>query len=175
MIPNMPDDVAQTVYKTLGFFIVAWSWVDLSLNQWVTASFQNGGRDAKDDEMPRSFTRREAFLKKCFLHLPALQPFAPEGRALLSRAAEINGKRDWLAHGTLFQYDPTDHKLTFWKLDAAYKGRIPTLKTWSISLLALLAVGTDAVDLSSEMTDFTKRIMGALMPENDVEQLARRV
>jgi hypothetical protein len=174
MVPNMPPDVAQSVYKTLGFVIVAWSWVDFSLNQWVTVSFQNGGRET-EAEMPRSFSRRESFLKKCFTTLAPLQPFAPEGRALLTRAAEINGKRDWLAHGTLFQYDPKEHQLTFWKLEAAHKGRIPTVKTWSIALSSLLTVGTQAADLSSEMTDFTKRIMDALMPENDVDQIARRV
>ena len=156
MAKTIPDDLFPPLSMAVGQMVLSWSFVEVSLDQWVAIIYQGVGGRNLAEEIPRALTRKIKFLRRCFRNIAALDPFAEEATKLLDRAKEISEIRHTVVHGYISKYEPHTQTVTFVKLDAEKdihrRFEIP------LTFPQLLDAGGKCLDLSTDFTRFTKRL-----------------
>jgi len=71
----------------------------MALDTIVYTIFEHYGGQSIEKEIPRSFTRKTAFIKKA-AKLPALHPHADDMLAIVRRLGAVADDRNWLVHGS---------------------------------------------------------------------------
>ena len=159
MLKTIPDDLFPPLSLSVGQLILSWSFIEVSLDQWVAIIYQGGGGQKIEREIPRAINRKIKFLRRCFKSIAALEPFAEEATNLLGSAKELSGIRHIIVHGYPSTYDPDTQTVTFVKLDA---GRdIHRVNETPLTFAQLLDAGGKCLDLSTDVTRLTKRMVKA--------------
>ena len=106
------DETAHDEFRALctavGFIVLNWGMAEQQLDILVNISFRHCGGEALRPRkgIPRHYSEKVEFLKACFKKLPALEPFASEGRSLVERVSARAPKRNDLVHSSLASFTP---------------------------------------------------------------------
>ncbi len=156
MLKTIPDDLFPRLSLSVGQLILKWSFVEVSLDQWVAVVYQGVGGKQIEQEIPRGLKRKIKFLRRCFKSIPALEPFAEEATNLLSRAKKLSSIRHTIVHGYLSKYDPHTQTVTFVKLDA--RKDIQRVNETPLTIAQLLDAGRECLNLSTDSARLAKRL-----------------
>jgi hypothetical protein len=128
----MPDITAaqlEPLYRPIGELIVNWSVLDSQFIKMIAILYQTDQGKALQKQLPREFSRRLRFLRKCATKFPALSRHADDLRRALTVAKEVAIVRDALVHGAISNFDETDQRYSFVKLDVDKSGDIHMANT----------------------------------------------
>jgi hypothetical protein len=125
----------------------------------VNISFRHCGGEALRPRkgIPRHYSEKVEFLKACFKKLPALEPFASEGRSLVERVSARASKRNDLVHSSLASFTPEKNgAFRFNKVGYEIDGH--TVSTFTFSPRSFSRLETVLGDLLTEQTAFGQKL-----------------
>ena len=158
MLKTIPDNLFPPLSMAVGQLILSWSFVEVSLDQWVAVVYQGVGGKQIEREIPRGLDRKIKFLRRCFKRIPALEPFAEEATDILSRAKKLSSIRHTIVHGFVSKYDPHTQTMTFVKLDARKDRDIHRVNETPLTFAQLLDAGGECLNLSTDSARLAKRL-----------------
>lgn len=117
--PETDDDTLKSFYLASGMIVVDWAQVEQMLDVIVNLIYIDlGGKTvAKQQRIPRMLKEKIKFLKRCFAELTDLEQCRKEGETLLNNFNNLSERRHGLIHGALSDFDLTDGRFTFTKMD----------------------------------------------------------
>jgi len=122
------------LYYPVGELIINWSVFDHQLVLIVAILYQNDTGRSLERQLPREFSRRIRFLRKCITRFPQLSQYADGMRNMLDAAKEVSIVRDALVHGAVSSYDKKDQCYSLKKLDIAKTDDMHEAKTIRMTL-----------------------------------------
>ncbi|WP_374468503.1 hypothetical protein [Phenylobacterium sp.] len=106
---------SELLALNVGHLIIIWAQIDAVLSGVSRILFEFMGGHPSEAALPRSFSRKLAFVRKCYAAKAELAPDGAAMAAILSRAAKLVIDRNTLAHGALI--DEGAGSLTMLRLD----------------------------------------------------------
>jgi hypothetical protein len=147
----------MAIYPAIGELCVSWAIGEQSLDSWVLRIFQRAGGHHLEDELPRSFSRKIGFLRRCFRLLEPLQPYAERAAPIMDLAVALADHRNYLVHGAI-RGETTDGKIRFCRVEYEKTDQRVTERVYSV--LEVLDFGGlastfsgDALGLAGELAD----------------------
>ena len=103
---------------TIGFLLLTWSKIERQIDNWCYCAFHkcDGEKLAKNDAIPKMFTKKKEYLTKCFKQLPMLSEFKDEGLVFLDDALQLSLKKNNFTHGTLDDMTPVNGTYHFHRI-----------------------------------------------------------
>ena len=142
---------------------VNWSFVENSLDSWAASAFSSYGGNQIEKEMPRQFSRKVKFLRKCFNRLPGLSPFAAHSTAILERATALADTRHYVIHGVLAGFiADEDETFVFRKIDISDDKQSHVLGELRIPGRHLIMAGNELLVMASHAQQISARILNAI-------------
>ena len=89
----IPAEIHTEVAHLRGEFVTNWAMVEMSIDFCIVIIYQLVGGKHIEKEIPRMYSRKIKFLRRCFGRLASLDDFAIEGCALLDRADALMDTR----------------------------------------------------------------------------------
>ena len=167
-----PQDVFDPLFRSIGYLVVNWTFVESSLNAWITVIYHMAGGKHVESVLPLELKRKRKFLRRCFGQIEALRPWKDEAITLLDRTNPIADVRHFVIHGTVSHYDKAaDHSITFVRIDRKDAGTMHVTRELTITGADLLQRGTDALELTPKMIDLAHRLIDALVPKDNQQEL----
>ena len=160
-----PDDFFPMISLSVGQLVIGWSFVEMSLKQWIAIIYHGAGGKHIEHEIPRGLKSEIKFLRRCFRNISSLEPFANEATSVLDRAAKLADIRHAVVHGYPSKYDSDTQTVTFVKLDA--RKHIHRIMGRPITFSQLLDAGRVCLDLGHDGAVLSKRLADAFVSEND--------
>ena len=152
------DDFLE-LCTAVGFILLNWGMVEQKIDMWVNTSFRHcGGKELRPNrDIPRAYNQKARFLNDCFKRLPALAPFASEGRSLVERVSAHATTRNDLVHSSLASFTPEkDGAFRFNKVRPVKHGH--TVSTFTFSPKNFSRLETVLGDLLAEQTVFGQKL-----------------
>ena len=152
-------DEFRALCTAVGFIVLNWGMAEQQLDILVNIAFRHCGGDALRPHkgIPRHYSEKVDFLKACFKKLPALEPFASEGRSLVERVSARASKRNDLVHGSLASVTPEKNgAFRFNKVGYEIDGH--TVSTFTFSPRGFSRLETFLGDLLTEQTAFGQKL-----------------
>jgi hypothetical protein len=107
----------EALFRPIGELIINWSLLDSQIVKMVAILYHTETGRSLAPDIPREFSRRVRFLRKCVSKSPELSNFVNDMRRMLATAKEMVVVRDAFVHGAVSHYDETDQRYSFVKLD----------------------------------------------------------
>ena len=162
---EIPPEIMTPLCSAVGEFVVSWAVLEMGLDSCIAVIYQVGGGKHLSKKIPRQISLKVRFLQACISHVGAVQPFANEGREILSRVDAITETRHMIVHGCVTKYFPQDHQFEFVKLDLDKDKTRHTATTLRITAQELLDQSGEALALGATVQNFAWRLIDALVPE----------
>jgi len=154
-VEKLSPEKLQEIYPHLcgavGQIVIAWSFVEHSLDQCVAICFHKGGGKEIEKKIPISLKNKVAFVRKS-MRLKPLAEFSAEGLTLLNRVTELSGKRHDMVHGVLYNLEQNFEQLRFARF--AYEPQMHTLKKFEYHFDDLLKAGEQMMELAIQLATF---------------------
>ena len=160
MDKDTPLEVLESVFPSVGFIAVNWTFIEMHLDSWTAVIFHFARHIEK--EIPKAFSRKARFLRKCFRRVPELHALRDEGLSYIERACVLSSVRHFAVHGVPSQYDETDQCITFSRLGLDDDKTLHTLETLRITQADLMRKGREAFLLAEQASEFSFRLFEAL-------------
>ncbi|MCD1634144.1 hypothetical protein K7H91_10190 [Martelella mediterranea] len=161
---SVPKEVIPDLYAMVGMVIANWTFVENSLDAWAAIAYHDHGGNKVEPELPRQFSRKVKFLRKCFNRLSSLAPFKEEALSLISKSEGLSEVRHYVAHGVLSDFDQSDESFRFIKIDMTSDKKQHIIGELHITAVKLLQAGTDLVEMAAE----GQRITGNLLDAGEI-------
>lgn len=159
MEADLTDENLDIVYRACGAVVIRWGLVEAMLNHIVTIVYEMAGEEHREPKHPNEFGRKLRFLRLCLKRVAELKPFAAEVAPLLTRAKLLGKTRDIIIHGSLSDYEPATGTILFVLFAKPKEGQKPKVENHRLTIDAIGAMATDAVDLGSDLARFTQRLL----------------
>ena len=148
------------LFSCVGMIIVSWTFLENTIDAIVAIAFHDHGGDVVSTKLPKQFSTKTAFSKRCCEELQSLSEFKPEILYLVEKAEELARTRHYVAHGVLTEFDPADASFVFLKIDTTADKRQHVIGHMRILGTALVKAGTDVKDLAKQGQSLTQRLLG---------------
>jgi hypothetical protein len=109
MTPDTSGRNYEPLCGAIGHIIVNWTFVDTALSTWCAIVYHSVGGKHREPELPRNTSRKLTFLRRCFRRIDALKPYQAEALATLDAAERLAETRNFVAHGSISEYDESAH------------------------------------------------------------------
>ncbi len=163
---EVPQDIIEPLCRAVGWVIVNWTFVEQNLTYWSYAAYHRGGARFEPKGLPRNFKKKVGFLRKAFREVDFARPFAAECVPYLDAAAIIVKTRDYLAHGTIHNYEPVNDVLVFAKVDNTKDQTDHQHEFLRLPLTDLIEQGNQCVRMTTSMIKISARIDQAFVAQN---------
>lgn len=152
---------AESLFKTIGFFIVNWGHCEQSLELLVNTLFlqYDGNKLPGRKKMPHQLSQKLSFVKECAESLPSLSSFRADLESLVSSFEAITQTRHDLVHGALTDAPVVDGVYSFIRLDT--HPDIHEVKDFKYDLKAFPSLAEALMRLGSEAPNLARRIFDA--------------
>lgn len=167
---RIPKEMHELLCRTVGEFVTHWAMVERCVDFCIAIVYQRAGGKRQYKELPQGHSRRIRFLRHCFNQLTAVADFADEGRSLLDRTNALTNVRHMIVHGCLSSYVSDNDEWLFVKHD------ISPDKQMHVSNALRTHLGenvNEAFALSTDLIDFTNRLLQTVVPEHELHELFR--
>ena len=170
---DFPAEIVEPLCGAIGHMVHSWSYVEACLDYNVAIIFQAAGGRHLDDQIPQALGRKIKFLRRCFRQIDALKPFAEEALPYLDKANHLSELRHIVVHGYASKYDEHNQSFRFVRLNLI-DGRTmhKAVESW-IPVRKLLDEAIDCQELHRKLISFTDRLLEALVPEYEGNELIR--
>ncbi|HEY8595999.1 MAG TPA: hypothetical protein VIL84_12220 [Devosiaceae bacterium] len=111
--PSVSPEIMPHIITSVGMLVLNWSFVENTLDMWTAIAYRDVGGDEIEKEIPKMFSRKVKYLRKCFRRLAPLAPHRKACLHFVERAKAISDIRHNIVHGTLSDYDPETEMITF--------------------------------------------------------------
>ena len=169
----IPAEIHTEVAHLRGEFVTNWAMVEMSIDFCIVIIYQLVGGKHIEKEIPRMYSRKIKFLRRCFGRLASLDDFAIEGCALLDRADALMDTRHMLVHGYLSTYTAETDTLLFVKFNVNKDKTMHVGDRLFLTSRQLMDQYIEVDSLNGAFLDFAERVARALMPEGISHQLIR--
>ena len=161
--------------KAVGEFITHWAMVERCIDFCIAIIYQKAGGKHLDNEIPQALWRRVKFLRRCFNQVSVLASFADEGRSLLDRITALTDTRNMLVHGCLSSYtsDSNGQEFLFVRIDLAPDKQMHVSTSLRITGREFVENNSEAFSLTTDLIDFTDRLLQAVVPKHEIHELFR--
>lgn len=161
-------EIVPSIYATIGMIVVNWAFVESILSMWTAIAYSDArGDKLANGNMPRNFSDKVKYLRKCINSLPAFADEVEEMRTYVDRAKKLSNIRDHIVHGTLSDYDEAnDEMFTFVKADVGKDKRQQVLGELSITGRDLVSAGNELLGMVHSGHLVTTRLVEAFKAEN---------
>jgi hypothetical protein len=159
--PDITASRIKPLFRPVGELIINWSVLDSQLIKIVAILYRTDIGKRLESELPREFSRRLRFLRKCVSKTPELAKFAEDIKRMLSTAKQMVVVRDALVHGAISKYDKADGRYHFVKLDIDKEDDIHIANTVRMTLddiQAHVLVSQDLMSFAIKVTDYLAKI-----------------
>ena len=163
----MPADIIPHFYSSVGMIVVNWSFVENNLDAWSALVYHDHGGSSIERKLPKPISRKIKFLEKCFGALQTLTHVRDEAASYISRVKALSKIRNFVVHGVLSEFDPSDASFTFLRVDTD-----PEKKQHVLERLKIL--GTDLVHAGIELSELAKTGQGVTAKLLDASEQANR-
>jgi len=150
------SDEFQALCIAIGLTVFNWAQVEQALDVFAAIAFHECGGDGLGEDIPRSLTRKVAFLRKCLNRLPKLSGFKKEGLSLLSKISEGSRSRHNLVHSVAMNISPQGGSYRLVKFD--YERARHTVNNIDFSLSDFPALAKETTDLATESLNLVCRV-----------------
>ena len=150
----------RALCTAVGFIVLNWGMAEQQLDMLVNIAFRHCGGEALRPHkgIPRHYSDKVDFLKACFKKLPALEPFASEGRSLVERVSARASKRNDLVRGSLASFAPEKNGGAFRFNKVGYEIDGHTVSTFMFSPRGFSRLETVLGDLLTEQIAFGQKL-----------------
>ena len=159
-MPNISAARLEALFRPIGELIINWSLLDSQIVKMVAILYHTETGRSLQSEIPREFSRRVSFLRKCASKIAELSNFAEDIRRMLTTAKEMVIVRDAFVHGAVSNYDKTDQRYLFVKLDMDKPEDIHVANTVRMTLddvQAHVVVSQDLMAFAIKGTDYLSK------------------
>jgi hypothetical protein len=160
-MPNISAARLEALFQPIGELIINWSLLDSQIVKMVAVLYHTETGRSLQSEIPREFSRRVRFLRKCASKMPELSGFSNDIRRMLTTAKEMVVVRDAFVHGAVSNYDEIDQRYSFVKLDIDKHEDIHVANTVRMTLddiQAHVVVSQDLMAFAIKVTDYLFKI-----------------
>ena len=140
---EIPWSVQSALNQVVGAIVIRWSLIDSGIAQASQILWQHMGGHTSEKEPPRELSRRVRFIKDCFRTNPLLAPLAPAFSVIKAQINQIVPHRDFLVHGTLTEFFPSEAAFQFTKINATKTGHEQHSTKLSMAELLQIVGGID--------------------------------
>ena len=166
-------DYFRDVCICIGQIVVPFAQIEASLDMSIATIYQNGGK-SHADELPRTLSRRIAYVRRCLKKMKALEPAREEGSAVLTALYRESNIRNNVVHGYLYRFDDETGAAGFRLLDAFLDKHMHTERVHTYTLVQMMESGDRLIKIGKRMNLLTLKI-GQLLQIEDVVLRAREI
>ena len=166
-------DHFRDVCICIGQIVVPFAQIEASLDMAIATIYQNGGK-SHADELPRTLSRRIAYVRRCLKKMTALEPAREEGLEILTALYRESDIRNNVVHGYLYRFDDETGTAGFRLLDAFMDKHLHTERVHSYTLAEMMESGDRLIKIGHRMNSLTLKI-SQLLDIEDVVLRARAI
>ena len=169
---GIPEDILVSLYSAIGELVFSWALVEANVNYWIAIVYQRAGGKhvGKNKEIPWGMARKIKFLRQCFNHISALEPFKEEAGALLTRAKSVVKTRDIVVHGIVAEYKSKALELLFVRVDLDSTRTMQRFTESWLHINKILDDSGEAIAIGREALKFTERLLEAFFLTDEESQ-----
>lgn len=157
-----PDPTNEPVelQTAIGRLVMAWAYLEAALDGIASALYQkfDNGQTGMD-ELPRAFSRKADYIKKCFKKIAALNPLEPQVSSAINEALVLSVTRNIICHGFILSdgFPLPGEQFVQFKMD--YGKNIHDLSEQTFTADEIFRVSTNCLKLTAVLAEF-----GDLLP-----------
>lgn len=164
---NQPEEILFAhLCNGIGKLVIYWASIEFEIDICVMTAFHGCNAKTWHKEIPRSFDKKQDFLKQSFKKVAKLAPFSKEGLFLMKKAGAMANHRNDLIHSILEEINSKDKTFIFRRI-YAYNPNIHTFDLFKIPLPEIELIVQSAEDMVHEYRDFARRLMNAYVPKHN--------
>lgn len=159
------DDEFLGFCSAIGFVEVNWAFIEQQITHWCQlqfVTFKWRGKDGKDRDCPKPYSRKVRFLRGGFAKIPAMSSYSQEGIALLDRADELSETRHDLTHAVITHMESKNGKYMMENLKVGRDG-LQTIKSVVFDVRGFPKLGEKLARLGSDAVHFSHRLQDAFL------------
>ena len=173
MQDEFPPEIIEPLCGAIGHMVLSWASVEACLDYNTAIIFQAAGGKHLDDQIPQALGRKLKFLRRCFSRLPMLEPFADEAHLYFEEAKRLSNTRNLVVHGVASKYDNTNKCFQFTMFELVDGRTMHKANQLWVPVRKILDEAIDCQELSRRLINFTNRLLQAIMPQYEGNEIFR--
>jgi hypothetical protein len=136
-----------SLYPAVGSLILNWAHLESVLEKWVATIYYFADGKSIDARIPRMYSDKVKFLRKCFERLGLLETYKSAALGYLDEADRLSKIRFIVTHGAVSNFYPSTGNVEFTRLDVDKIRSIHTVKLDQLSVSDILSAGHSSMQL----------------------------
>ncbi|CAM9919129.1 unnamed protein product, partial [Phaeothamnion confervicola] len=150
------------LYPAIGALILNWALIESVLEKWVATIYHCADGKSIDAEIPRMYSPKVKFLRRCFNRLNALESFKPKAIEYLDEADRLAEIKSIVTHGAVSSFDPKSEKIEFTRLDVDRQRSIHTVRSNQLSVTDIMNAGNAGILLCQNVVTLGHSMLSSL-------------
>ncbi len=168
--PQFLSEAFAGLSLSVGRIIVLWGLVDSLVTACVAELYHGAGGNVVRSELPRNWTDRTKFVRKCLNEIAALSEFRVEGIRLLDDLKRLAKLRDALCHGAIEELPSTEDSLILiQKFDVQNSKQIHERHQIHTTYSDLTKAGVEVLDICVKLQTFARRLQMTFTSKNKIK------
>jgi hypothetical protein len=156
---DLPDDL-EDLSNAIGGLVLAWGNLECMLHLIAVVAWDRAGGKAIELALPRAFSRKLRFLRRCFRELDPFKPFADQCRPLLEKAADLGDDRHAIIHAMVSRQNPETGRVRFISLDGDSGGHLVSVRGFTVDEIRELTLS--CCELTNDLREIDMALQAAI-------------
>ena len=170
MPTEFPQHQIDPICKSVGMLVINWAMVEQTIEMIVAVIYRSADGHSQEEKLPKFFSRKAKFVRRCLSRISALHDFQLTGRKLMEEATRLSKIRHDVIHGALSGFDEETGVVSFIRVDIDKNEDIHQEVRCEHSIEEILNAGVDCISLTAKLHDYVNRLIAEFVGELPFEK-----